>query len=82
MTEQGDYDNPNAAVFAATHPDGREIMWVRGSYSGDVDLIRAADELRRAGDDPNSMTALAQAMVAVTPNGRYSAALRRWAELG
>ncbi|TXI55940.1 hypothetical protein [Mycolicibacter arupensis] len=82
MINSGDYDNPNAAVFVATHPDGREVMWVRGSYGGDVDLIAAADALRRAHPDPQSMTALAQAMVEVAPGGTYSAALRRWAELG
>lgn len=79
MIEPGDYTNPDTAVFVATHPDGREIAWVRGSCGGDIELIKAADELRRAGADPNAMSALAAAMVEVTEGGTYSAALRRWA---
>lgn len=79
LIEHGDYDNPDTAVFIARHPDGREITWVRGSYGGDGDLIHTVDALRREHPDPNSMTALARAMIKVTPGGEHSAALRRWA---
>ncbi|BBZ00507.1 hypothetical protein [Mycolicibacterium fallax] len=49
-------------VFTGQTADGRTVCWDRGNWSGDWDLIRAADSLR--GVDL-SMQAIAVAIAAV-----------------
>lgn len=68
------------AHFTGQTSDGRTVTWDRGEWSGDHDLIRAADALR--GADP-SMRSIAAAIAAVVgASGQVSASLRQALEEG
>lgn len=61
--------------FTGQTRDGRTVEWNRGEWSGDHDLIRQADALRR---DDDSLRAIAQAIAeAVGADGMLSAAVRQ-----
>lgn len=67
-------DHAMMCHFTGRTNDGRTVEWNRGEWSGDHDLIRAADAMR--GADP-SLRAIAEAIASVVgASGQVSEALR------
>ncbi|MGV0624599.1 hypothetical protein [Mycolicibacter minnesotensis] len=69
-----------AELLTAEHPDGRTVQWDHGEWSGDRELCLDADELRRRHAEPDSLTAVAEALLIVCAGGTMNAAV--WAAAG
>lgn len=71
---------PPAELLTAEHPDGRTVQWNHGEWSGDRDLAVDADELRRRHREPDSLAAVAEALIEVCNGGTMNPAV--WAAAG
>lgn len=71
---------PPAELLTAEHPDGRTVQWDHGEWSGDRELCLDADELRRRHREPDSLAAVAEALLIVCVDGTMSPAV--WAAAG
>jgi hypothetical protein len=56
------------------------VQWDHGEWSGDRELCLDADELRRRHAEPDSLTAVAEALLIVCAGGTMNAAV--WAAAG
>jgi hypothetical protein len=71
---------PPAELLTAERPDGRSVTWDHGEWSGDRELCIDADELRRRHAEPESLAAVAEALLVVCADGTMNAAV--WAAAG
>lgn len=71
---------PPDELLTAQHPDGRTVTWDHGDWSGDRELCLDADELRRRHAEPDSLAAVAEALLTICNGGTVNPAV--WAAAG